>query len=61
MSAKGFFNTLVYSTKFAARNGHLADALHPAKLVPYLCDHVTQGGTRKTLRAPPRLSEGEGT
>ena len=33
----------VNSTKFAARNGRLADALHPAKLVPYLCDHVTQG------------------
>jgi DNA-binding NarL/FixJ family response regulator len=39
---------------------HLADAPHPARLLPYLCD-VTRGGGPKTLRASSRLSEGEGT
>jgi hypothetical protein len=39
---------------------HLADAPHPATLLPYLCD-VTRGGGPKTLRAPSRLNEGEGT
>jgi DNA-binding NarL/FixJ family response regulator len=39
---------------------HLADAPHPARLLPYLCD-VTRGRGPETLRAPPRLSEGEST
>jgi len=50
----------VSRTKLAARNGrlaytkiaHLADALHPARLVAYLC-YLTRGQEPKTLALRP--------
>jgi hypothetical protein len=50
----------VSRTKLAARNGrlaytkiaHLADALHPARLVAYLC-YLTRGQGPKTLALRP--------